>query len=145
MVDAIEVEIQLVGQGLSGHRLARPACPGEERGDAQTTRQPRAEPIAVVDSRTVPGLVSNLRQHALSVLRELHVVQAYLGGDALGKPLQPGAAARTVSRPELFPGQLLAGYLDGLADFADIQVELARQAVGPIVGRVTENLEPQVP
>ena len=96
-IDAVEVELQLVGQHLCRHGLAGAAGPGEQRSDPQpSARAPRKAPIAI-DARALPHVGREVSQDAPLRFGQHQVVPPGRRHNALGQVLDPRprlAAAR---------------------------------------------------
>ena len=103
-VDPVEVEAQVRGDDLGGHRLAGPARPREQGGDAAAATELGPEPPGLVDAAALLDLVGELAQLRADVGVDDDVVPAPGGLDPARELVEPGPGLRPARVPQAGAG-----------------------------------------
>ena len=88
-VDLVEIESELVGDDLGGHRLAGAGRAGEQRVDALAERQLAVEAPALVDHVAVPHLTADLLELGDRVGRQNQIVDVEARADLARERAEP--------------------------------------------------------
>ena len=99
-VNAVEVELQGLGEDASGHRFAGAADAGEEGADAEAATAPLGKAPVVVDLRSLLHVGDDLLQQLLLGVGQDQIVPSFLRVQPLGQIVQLGPRLQAAGRPE---------------------------------------------
>jgi hypothetical protein len=99
-VDAVEVELQGVGQHLGGERLAGAALAGEQRGEAEAAAALGGEAPFFLDLEALAQVGGNLAQHGELGFRQDEAVPVGRRFEALGEIVESAAAFLAATVPQ---------------------------------------------
>src|SRR5262249_13073334 len=100
-VDAIEVELQMVGEDVGGHRLARAGRARKERADAAPSGQARGEAPRLVHLGASGHLVRDLMELGQDVGWQDDVLPGGAGRETLGEFAEAPADLLAARVPEI--------------------------------------------
>src|SRR5439155_14002746 len=100
-IDAIEIEVEVGRDDLRGHRLSGAARAREQRGDAPTTAELRAEAPRLVHASAIRDLARELAQLPADVIAHDDVVPAVARSDPHGERIKRRADLLAARAPDV--------------------------------------------
>ena len=131
-VDAVQVELEFVGDHFGGHGFAGAAFSGEQGADAESSVHAFGKTPVFVDDASGADLLDQLFKRAVFVFGQHELVFAGFDGQALRERIKPGSGQGAAG----VPGGLeraLSGECQGVRDLLNVglaEVELRGQLRG---------------